>query len=64
MKQSEHVMIDNAVPHMSAHYAAAQLELVRQMAARTCSTLADQRAFRTAEWIIANRCHRASGKPT
>ena len=45
MKQSEHVMIDNVVPHMSANYAAEQLELVRQTAERTCSTLADERAF-------------------
>jgi len=44
MKQSEHIMIDNVVPNISAHYAAEQLERVRQTAERTCATLVDQRA--------------------
>jgi len=49
MKQSEHIMIDNVVPNISAHYAAEQLERVRQTAERTCAMLADQRAPCAAE---------------
>jgi len=40
MKQSEHVLIESVVPNMSAAYAAEQLQRVRDVAARTCSTLA------------------------
>lgn len=39
MKQSDHVMIENIVPNMSAAHAAAQLERVRATAARTCAML-------------------------
>jgi NAD(P)H dehydrogenase (quinone) len=45
MQQSEHVMIDNVVPNLSAAYAAQQLDRVSETAARTCAKLADRRQF-------------------
>lgn len=41
MKQSEHVMLENIVPNMSAAHAAAGLERVRATATRTCAMLDD-----------------------
>lgn len=43
MKQSEHIMIESVVPNMSEAYAAEQLARVREVASRTCSTLAGTR---------------------
>jgi NAD(P)H dehydrogenase (quinone) len=41
MKQSDHIMIENIVPNMSAAHATTQLERVRATAARTCAMLDD-----------------------
>ncbi|MEO5867641.1 MAG: NAD(P)H-dependent oxidoreductase [Sphingomonas sp.] len=58
MKQSEHVMIDCVVPHISQTYAREQLERVRQVAERTCSVLAsDRHSAHTAE-VMARRADR------
>jgi NAD(P)H dehydrogenase (quinone) len=39
MSQAEHVRVDSVVPDMSPHYAAEQLERVRDVARKTCAML-------------------------